>query len=277
MATNNSSDYGPTQYNVQVGGANGTLSSVAPSATSGIPLVSGGSSANPSFTTAVVAGGGTGNTSATAYAVLCGGTSSTAAHQSVASVGSAGQILASNGAGALPTFQNAAGLGASWVLLHTLTASNSASLAFTSTYITTTYQVYMVVFQGLLAAQANNEVTLNWSTDNGSTYINSNIASGINASLYNSATLSNNNSATKVLIGETVGTTFGLNGYALLYNLAGQGASVPIMQSFTSQANQNVFGSAYMTSTTPNVNNIKLTFSAGNIASGTMSLYGLAQ
>ena len=55
--------------------------------------------------------GGTGLASATAYAVLCGGTTSTGAFQSVASVGSAGQVLTSNGAGALPTFQNATGTG----------------------------------------------------------------------------------------------------------------------------------------------------------------------
>ena len=56
-----------------------------------------------------VAQGGTGATSATAYAVQCGGTTSTGAHQSIASVGTTGQVLTSNGAGALPTFQAAAG------------------------------------------------------------------------------------------------------------------------------------------------------------------------
>ena len=54
-----------------------------------------------------VASGGTGATSATAYAVLCGGTTSTGAFQPVASVGTSGQVLTSNGAGALPTFQSA--------------------------------------------------------------------------------------------------------------------------------------------------------------------------
>ena len=54
-----------------------------------------------------VAQGGTGNTSATAYALLAGGTTSTGAYQSLASVGTTGQILTSNGAGALPTFQTA--------------------------------------------------------------------------------------------------------------------------------------------------------------------------
>lgn len=56
-----------------------------------------------------VANGGTGATTQTAYAVLCGGTTSTGAYQSIASVGTAGQILTSNGAGALPTFQAAGG------------------------------------------------------------------------------------------------------------------------------------------------------------------------
>ena len=56
-----------------------------------------------------VANGGTGVTSATAYAVLTGGTTSTGAFQSIASVGTTGQVLTSNGASALPTFQAAAG------------------------------------------------------------------------------------------------------------------------------------------------------------------------
>jgi hypothetical protein len=59
-----------------------------------------------------VGSGGSGRTTATAYAVICGGTTSTGAYQSVASVGTAGQVLTSNGAGALPSFQNAAAGGA---------------------------------------------------------------------------------------------------------------------------------------------------------------------
>ena len=54
-----------------------------------------------------VAQGGSGLTSTTAYAVVCGGTTSTGNLQSIASVGTSGQVLTSNGAGALPTFQNA--------------------------------------------------------------------------------------------------------------------------------------------------------------------------
>ncbi len=58
------------------------------------------------FNTAIVVGsGGTGVATTTAYAVLCGGTTSTGALQSVSGVGTTGQILTSNGAGALPTWQ----------------------------------------------------------------------------------------------------------------------------------------------------------------------------
>lgn len=59
--------------------------------------------------------GGTGRGTATAYAVLCGGTTATGAHQSIASVGTANQVLTSNGAGALPTFQAAATLPIKWI------------------------------------------------------------------------------------------------------------------------------------------------------------------
>lgn len=48
-----------TQYNLIVGGATSdVLVNVAPSATSGVPVISQGSSANPTFGTAVLAGGG---------------------------------------------------------------------------------------------------------------------------------------------------------------------------------------------------------------------------
>jgi len=48
MATNNSSNYRPTQYNTQTGGANGTLNDIAPG-TSGYVLTSNGASAQPTF------------------------------------------------------------------------------------------------------------------------------------------------------------------------------------------------------------------------------------
>jgi hypothetical protein len=55
--------------------------------------------------TLTVGQGATGAVSFTAYGVVCGGTTSTAALQSVA-VGTAGQVLTSNGSGALPSMQS---------------------------------------------------------------------------------------------------------------------------------------------------------------------------
>jgi hypothetical protein len=53
--------------------------------------------------------GGTGKTSLTTYALLAGGTTTTGALQQVTALGSSGNVLTSNGASALPTFQPAAG------------------------------------------------------------------------------------------------------------------------------------------------------------------------
>ncbi len=52
-----------------------------------------------------VARGGTGSVSFTAFSVICAGTTSTGPFKNVSGVGSAGQILTSNGAGLLPTWQ----------------------------------------------------------------------------------------------------------------------------------------------------------------------------
>ena len=61
-----------------------------------------------------VAKGGSGVASHTAYAVLCGGTTTTGAVQSIAGVGTSGQVLTSNGAASLPTFQAASGGFGEW-------------------------------------------------------------------------------------------------------------------------------------------------------------------
>lgn len=75
------------------------------------------SSSSPTFaaltlgTPLPVGDGGIGVASLTAYAVLCGGTTSTGVVQSIAAVGSSGQVLTSNGPGALPSFSNTTGSG----------------------------------------------------------------------------------------------------------------------------------------------------------------------
>lgn len=82
-----------------------------------------------------VPNGGTAASSFTAYAVLCGGTTSTGTVQNVSGVGTAGQVLTSNGAGSLPTWQNlSAGSGHTKLFFNTTIAVGTLSDS-TSYYI----------------------------------------------------------------------------------------------------------------------------------------------
>lgn len=117
---------GLTNHNVLIGAGTPTITNVSPSATSGVPLISQGASADPLFGTAVVAGGGTGNTSFTAFSVIAAGTTTTGPFQNVSGVGTSGQILTSNGAAALPTWQNSApGFGINKVIRQVFTTSGT--------------------------------------------------------------------------------------------------------------------------------------------------------
>jgi hypothetical protein len=62
-------------------------------------------------TTVTVPHGGTGNTTFTAYSVLCAGTTATGIFQNVTGVGTTGQVLTSNGASTLPSWQTVTGTG----------------------------------------------------------------------------------------------------------------------------------------------------------------------
>ena len=85
----------------------GTGSVTITGGTTGLTFVGGLNSLTQSGTL-VVANGGTGNTTFTAYSVICAGTTATGAFQNVSGLGTAGQALTSNGAAALPTWQDVA-------------------------------------------------------------------------------------------------------------------------------------------------------------------------
>ncbi len=107
---------GLTAHGITLSQGVGAFTAIAPSATSGQALVSTGASTDPAYGTVGVAGGGTGVTGFVAYAPIIGGTTSTSGLQSVASVGTSGQILTSNGAGLAATFQTPAPAGTAWAL-----------------------------------------------------------------------------------------------------------------------------------------------------------------
>ena len=120
------------------GSTSTTYCSLTTNVTGTLPIANGGTgSASTTYCnltsnvtgTLPVANGGTGVASTTAYAVLCGGTTTTGPFQAIASVGTTGQILTSNGAGALPTFQAAGGGFASGTVM--LFAQTSAPTGWT--------------------------------------------------------------------------------------------------------------------------------------------------
>ena len=70
---------GLTNHNVLVGAGTATITNVAPSATTGVPLISQGSSSDPLFGTALIAGGGSAATSFNTNGVVISNTTSTGA------------------------------------------------------------------------------------------------------------------------------------------------------------------------------------------------------
>jgi hypothetical protein len=105
-ASSNLTWNGTTLTSTGFGGPlNGTVGATTPAA---------GAFTTLSATTAIpVTSGGTGIATTTAYSVVFTGTTATGAFQAAAGPGTAGYLLTSNGAGALPTFQAAPATGAS--------------------------------------------------------------------------------------------------------------------------------------------------------------------
>jgi len=118
---------GLTNHNVLIGAGTATITKVAPSATSGVALVSAGAAADPIFGTVSVAGGGTGVTSITAHDLIVG--NGTSAVTLLAPSATSGVPLISQGAAADPAYGTAvvAGGGTGAVTLTGVLTGNGTS------------------------------------------------------------------------------------------------------------------------------------------------------
>ncbi len=204
-----------------------------------------------------VSSGGFGTASYTARAILCAGATATSPLQSVGP-GTSGQLLISNGTSALPSFQNNP---ASCIYLTTQTGINS--LTIDNTILTSTYNKYLLFYS--ISTNTTSNISLQFSEDNGSSFITSNYLSGFINHAYNSATFSVTASASAVILGRILVSDF-IYGYVILQGLNRSASTGPYafgqVSSFAS-----LNGYIYSINTgSYNVNSLRITFN--DIAAG---------
>jgi hypothetical protein len=163
-------------------------------------------------------------------------------------------------------------------LISTVTASSTANVTFTG--LTTAYTAYVVILSHVCPASNNQPLKMFISTDNGSTFISTSYEQEYlvlyNASYNNNRTYNNdafywpNTGASATSGGANItmtfhpsstATAFGFYYSAFWYDDYAYGYTP-------------IFGGGSRGGA-GNVNAIKLAFNSGNIASGTLSIYGI--
>lgn len=168
-----------------------------------------------------------------------------------------------------------------YALLASQTASSSAQLDFT-TFISSTYDVYEFVLVGVVPATNNVDFYIRFSTagtfDTGTNYVNNN---------YLQATSGN------VSANGTADTTFAVRRNGEINNTAQYGLAgrLTMFAPQSTTLGKRIFGNVVWTGASPNwvnsmmdgyyknptvaVDGVRFLFSAGNIASGSIRVYGI--
>ena len=175
--------------------------------------------------------------------------------------------------------------GGAYEKLLTTTADNSAtSVAFSSTYITSTYREYKIVMSDIDLADSGQHFYIYLSTDNGSSYLGSSqydFTIGTGYVSTGTGVVGNGNPSSSIRIS---GHTFGgddarnMNGYAILCNPSSTSSkcmvygNINYWDNSTNLVTQNFAGG--LDASDSAVNNIKFETQSGNITSGTFTIYG---
>src|SRR5574338_548958 len=184
----------------------------------------------------------------TQYAVVCGDANNKI--QNVSGLGSSGEVLTSNGAAALPTWQPSSNVGSGMLTyISTATASSSATLAFTG--LSDAYLGY--AFYISLTGSVNNHIRINCSTDNNSTLISANYVNGLGV-------------GTTTYFDPQTGVSTPTIRMILSYYYLGN-ANNCVTQTFSWGGGNTAFLSSQN-----NVNAIRFTASTGTFASGTIHM-----
>lgn len=187
-------------------------------------------------------------------------------------VGTAGQVLNTNGAGANPTWEDAAG--GSIEKLAALTANGtSASLDFTSVIDSTKYSGYFMTVSNLTCS-ASEILRMRVSTDNGSTWITTSSYRSRYISPFNFTTSSAASTVTALATSSALSqsaTTAGRHGLIELGDLSQAGSPI---NSRLCTANLSA-GEVNSYSPAGNVNAIQVLVLSGNLNAGTVTLYGI--
>jgi hypothetical protein len=251
------------------------MSTIAAGTTSGTALVS------------------TGNTDGTLQLQVNGTTPSVtlAANGSIGvgsspAYGTSGQVLTSAGTGSAPTWTTPSAGAVS--LLATVTASSSATVNFDSTYITSTYDAYMIVMNSVLPATNSVVMSIDASSNNGSSFPYSWTNTGTGFSSNGTSAQGTGGGQNKLNGGLTAAAT-----EQKFTNAAGKpfNCTMYLFKPSAAQYFQCTWDATWisdvssalcwvgMSATTNSataINYIRFAMSSGNIASGTFRLYGIS-
>jgi hypothetical protein len=217
--------------------------------------------------------GGTDMSSLTAYAIICGGTTTTGAFQNVSGVGSSGQGLMSNGASALPTWQN---------VLAGLVSSTRLYAGSTATFAVSPSNVVIVssTMPASMVAGNSNVTICGFNAENGiAATANQIVAIGTNALALNSSGTVSTAVGYNAVASNTIGISHVAVGVNALQTVGTGNRSVAVgtsaLGAFTASENTAVGYQAFAANTT-GVGNTACGYQAGLLvqAGGTNSYCG---